>query len=56
VLGALEGRRRVASRLVHSAVEHSAIVHAARRHGGPVTIVGVDRLGRADVTGYADAE
>jgi cysteine desulfurase len=43
---------------VVSAVEHSAVLHAAEVHersGGPVTTVGVDRLGCAPVGGYEAA-
>ncbi|HSE09958.1 MAG TPA: aminotransferase class V-fold PLP-dependent enzyme [Nocardioidaceae bacterium] len=50
VLGLLEGRRRVSSRLVRSAVEHSAVVQAgswwSRHAGGTTDVVGVDELGR----------
>ena len=49
VLGLLEGRRRVSTRLVHSAVEHSAVFKAAEwwsTTGGTSDVVGVDSLGR----------
>lgn len=60
VLGGLAGRRRRGSTLVHSAIEHSAVLHAARRHpagpgaaGGDAAVeVGVDRLGRVDLTAW----
>lgn len=58
VLGALAGNPRAGRTLVHSAVEHSAVLHAAEAHvvaGGSVRSVGVDALGRADVTDFADA-
>lgn len=58
VLGALRARRRAGSRLVHSTVEHSAVLHAADAHlaaGGTASAVAVDRLGRVDPVGYADA-
>ena len=51
VLGALGGRRRAGSVLVHSAVEHSAVLHAAERHvsgGGEAVPVGVSRAGLVD--------
>ena len=50
VLGLLLGRRRVSTRLVHSAVEHSAVFAAAdwwaAHFGGTADAVGVDALGR----------
>ena len=50
VLGLLQGRRRVSTRLVHSAVEHSAVFKAAEwwatTAGGTSDMVGVDSLGR----------
>jgi cysteine desulfurase len=49
--GALAGRRRTGSHVVHSAVEHSAVLHAAPDG----TAVPVDRLGRVDVEEYAAA-
>jgi cysteine desulfurase len=58
VLGGLAGRRRAGAALVHSAVEHSAVLHAAEKHsgdGGRAVSVGVDRLGTADLTAFADA-
>jgi len=56
VLGLLEGRRRVADRLLHSAVEHSAVLQAgtwhARRGGSvataPVTATGMVDLGELE--------
>lgn len=56
VLGGLAGRRRTGDTLVHSAIEHSAVLHAAQRHtasGGHAVSVGVDQLGRLDMTGFA---
>ncbi|MFB4307910.1 cysteine desulfurase family protein [Actinomadura sp. GTD37] len=58
VLGGLQARRRVGRHLVVSAVEHSSVLHAAERHerdGGEVTVVGVDRAGRADPEEFAAA-
>ncbi|SCG47937.1 cysteine desulfurase family protein [Micromonospora coxensis] len=58
VLGGLAGRRRAGAVLAHSAIEHSAVLHAAERHvagGGAATVVPVDRLGRLDLTAWADA-
>lgn len=53
VLGLLLGRRRVSTRLVHTAVEHSAVLSAgawwARHFGGTSTSVPVDTLGRVSV-------
>ena len=53
VLGLLRGRRRISTRLVHSAVEHSAVFAAARwwadTAGGTSDVAGVDALGRVDV-------
>lgn len=46
-------RRRGARHVVHSAVEHSCVLHAAAE--GEAAAVGVDRLGRVDPGGYADA-
>lgn len=50
VLGLLLGRRRVSTRLVHSAVEHSAVFAAgdwwAGHFGGTTDVVGVDAVGR----------
>jgi cysteine desulfurase len=54
VLGGLNGRDRAGRTLVHSAIEHSAVLHAARTHGNAKT-VGVDRLGRLDLGGWAAA-
>jgi cysteine desulfurase len=54
VLGGLNGRERTGHTLVHSAIEHSAVLHAARQHGNAVE-VGVDRLGRLDIDGWAAA-
>ena len=50
VLGGLAGRARRGDTLVHSAIEHSAVLHAARR--GKAEEVGVDRLGRLDLTAW----
>ncbi|MCZ7379258.1 cysteine desulfurase family protein [Micromonospora sp. WMMC250] len=58
VLGALAGRRRVGSTLVHSAIEHSAVLHAAERHvaaGGAAVGVPVDRSGRLDLDAWSAA-
>jgi cysteine desulfurase len=59
VLGLLQGRRRVSTRLVHSAVEHSAVFAAgdwwARHAGGTTEPVGVDALGRVSLAGLSDA-
>ena len=59
VLGGLNGRERAGHTLVHSAIEHSAVLHAARLHAarlhGQGVEVGVDRLGRLDVDGWATA-
>ncbi len=52
VLGLLRGRRRVSTRLVHSAVEHSAVFAAAdwwTSQGGTSDVVGVDAMGRVRV-------
>ncbi|MGN6576275.1 MAG: aminotransferase class V-fold PLP-dependent enzyme, partial [Nocardioides sp.] len=53
VLGLLMGRRRVSTRLVHSAVEHSAVFAAGdwwgRHFGGTTHPVAVDSLGRVSV-------
>lgn len=50
LLGLLEGRARVARRLVHSAVEHSSVIQAGRwwaaGSGGTTATVGVDHTGR----------
>ena len=57
VMGTLAGNRR-APGLVHSAVEHSAVLHAAEAHvagGGRATAIGVDRLARVDLAGFAAA-
>jgi cysteine desulfurase len=55
LLGLLGARRRVGQAVVHSAVEHSCVLAAVAHAGGPATEVPVDRLGRADVQGYAAA-
>ncbi|MFC9331084.1 cysteine desulfurase/sulfurtransferase TusA family protein [Kitasatospora sp. NPDC057015] len=63
MLGALAGNRRRGAHLVHSAVEHSAVLHTAERWEltpagsgtGEVTVVPVDRLGRAAPEGFAAA-
>ena len=61
VLGALAGRRRTGSHVVHSAVEHSCVLHAVARAEAvaatavQATSVGVDRLGRTDAGAFAAA-
>jgi cysteine desulfurase len=59
VLGLLLGRRRVSTRLVHSAVEHSAVFAAgdwwARSFGGTADVVGVDAWGRISPQALDDA-
>ncbi len=59
VLGLLLGRRRVSTRLVHSAVEHSAVFAAAdwwaAHFGGTADAVGVDALGRISPEGLEAA-
>jgi cysteine desulfurase len=59
VLGLLQGRSRVSTRLVHSAVEHSAVVQAgawwSRQAGGTTAEVGVDQRGRVSPAQVADA-
>ncbi|MDT7545562.1 MAG: cysteine desulfurase [Actinomycetota bacterium] len=51
IAGALAGRRRTGSHVVHSAIEHSAVLHAVAE----ATSVPVDRHGRVDVAAYAAA-
>ncbi|MDT7548274.1 MAG: cysteine desulfurase, partial [Actinomycetota bacterium] len=51
IAGALAGRRRTGSHVVHSAIEHSAVLHAVTDG----TSVPVDRLGRVEVDQYAAA-
>ena len=57
VLGLLHGRRRVSTRLVHSAVEHSGVFAAARwwhtLTDGTTDVAGVDALGRVRLDGLA---
>src|SRR5205085_5213964 len=48
ISGALAGRRRTGTHVVHSAIEHSAVLHAV----ADGTSVPVDRLGRVDVDLY----
>ncbi len=59
VLGLLQGRSRVSTRLVHSAVEHSAVIQAgawwARHSGGTTAVAGVDHHGRVTQAGLEDA-
>ncbi|GAA2562751.1 cysteine desulfurase/sulfurtransferase TusA family protein [Winogradskya consettensis] len=54
VLGGLAGRARAGKTFVHSAIEHSAVLHAAARHE-QAREVGVDRLGRLDLTAWGEA-
>ncbi len=57
VLGLLQGRRRVSTRLVHSGVEHSAVFAAGRwwhtHADGTTDVAGVDALGRVRLDGLA---
>jgi cysteine desulfurase len=53
VLGALAGRRRTGSHVVHSAIEHSCVLAAVEHAGGPATSAPVDRVGRVDVEAFA---
>ena len=53
VLGTLKARRRTGRHVVHSAVEHSCVLQAVE--GAEATSVGVDRLGRVDLTAFAAA-
>ena len=55
LLGAAAARRRVGSHFVVSAVEHSSVLQTAAAHGGEVTVVPVDRLGRVDSDEFAAA-
>jgi cysteine desulfurase len=58
VLGALGGRRRAGSTLVHTAIEHSAVLHAAAvtaAHGGAAVEVPVSRTGRLDLDAWEKA-
>lgn len=59
LLGLLQGRERVSTRLVHSAVEHSAVIRAAAwwsgRTGGTTDVVGVDANGRVSPAEVAAA-
>ena len=55
LLGAAAARHRVGSHVVVSAVEHSSVLQAAAAHGGDVTVVPVDRLGRVDPDEFAAA-
>jgi cysteine desulfurase len=59
VLGLLQGRSRVSTRLVHSAVEHSAVIRAGdwwTRHGrGTTAVAGVDHHGRVSSDGLTAA-
>ena len=52
VLGTLGARRRVSNDVVVSAVEHSSVLHALELAGAAQTVVGVDRLGRTDVSAF----
>lgn len=53
VAGLLLGRRRIGSMAVTTSVDHSTILAAAAR--AEHRTVGVDRLGRVDLVGWADA-
>jgi cysteine desulfurase len=58
VRGVLAGRRRSGATLVHSTVEHSAVLRAAAAHvdaDGQARAIEVDRLGRLDLTHFAEA-
>lgn len=59
VLGLLQGRSRVSTRLAHSAVEHSAVIRAGdwwTQHGrGTTAVAGVDQHGRVSPDGLAAA-
>ncbi|MGW4028543.1 aminotransferase class V-fold PLP-dependent enzyme [Streptomyces sp. NPDC004838] len=55
VSGAVAARRRVGRRVVVSAVEHSSVLHAASRYGQETAEIGVDRLGRVDVSAFTAA-
>lgn len=59
VLGLLQGRSRVSTRLAHSAVEHSAVIRAGdwwTQHGrGTTAVAGVDHYGRVSPDGLAAA-
>lgn len=58
VNGVLRGRRRAGDTFVHSAVEHSSVLYAAGAHaaaGGSAVEVPVDRLGRVDLSRFAEA-
>lgn len=53
VLGTLTARRRTGRHVVHSAIEHSCVLHVVE--GTEATSVGVDQLGRVDLTAFATA-
>ncbi len=53
VLGTLTARRRTGRHVVHSAIEHSCVLHVLE--GTEATSVGVDQLGRVDLTAFATA-
>ena len=58
VLGTLAGNHRRGNRLVHSAVEHSTVLRAANwhaEHGGQVSVVEVDRVGRVGLASFVQA-
>ena len=55
VLGALAGRRRTGSHVVHSSIEHSAVLAALDAHEGDRTVIPVSRVGRVEVGAYAVA-
>ncbi|GAB3263188.1 cysteine desulfurase family protein [Kineosporia babensis] len=54
VLGTLRARHRVGNTVVMSAVEHSAVLHGTR-FAGETSLIDVDRLGRVDVSAFANA-
>lgn len=55
VLGALAGRRRTGTHVVHSAIEHSAVLAALDAAEGDRTVIAVSRVGRVDAAAFAAA-